>query len=106
MPRCRATSGRRSWAGRLIALATVIGSGRTVLSRRLRADLEREGRVIMSRSLSIDKAKISLPLLEAALFYDLTPEKYGQDIEPVGTAGMRPAGAVPAGQKAFGAVCR
>ena len=29
----------------------------------------------MARSLSMDKAKISLPLLEAALFYDLTPEK-------------------------------
>src|SRR5271166_3094950 len=61
--------------GRLIALTAVIGSGKTVLSRRLRADLEREGRVIVSRSLSIDKAKISLPLLEAALFYDLSPEK-------------------------------
>ena len=61
--------------GRLIALTAVIGSGKTILSRRLRADLEREGRVIVSRSLSIDKAKISLPLLEATLFYDLTPEK-------------------------------
>jgi type II secretory pathway predicted ATPase ExeA len=29
--------------GRLIALTTVIGSGKTVLSRRPRADLEREG---------------------------------------------------------------
>ena len=29
----------------------------------------------MSRSLSVDKAKISVPLLLAALFYDLTPEK-------------------------------
>src|SRR5450631_705596 len=61
--------------GRLIALTAVIGSGKTILSRRLRADLEREGRVIVSRSLSIDKAKISLPLLEAALFYDLTPRR-------------------------------
>ena len=61
--------------GRLIALTAVIGSGKTILSRRLRADLEREGRVIVSRSLSVDKAKISVPLLVAALFYDLTPEK-------------------------------
>jgi len=44
-------------------------------SRRLRADLERDGRVIVSRSLSVDKAKINMPLLIAALFYDLTPEK-------------------------------
>jgi type II secretory pathway predicted ATPase ExeA len=29
--------------GRLIALTAVIGSGKTVLSRRLRAELEREG---------------------------------------------------------------
>lgn len=61
--------------GRLIALTAVIGSGKTILSRRLRADLEREGRVIVSRSLSVDKAKITVPLLLAALFYDLTPEK-------------------------------
>ena len=61
--------------GRLIALTAIIGSGKTVLSRTLRAELEREGRVIVSRSLSIEKAKINLPLLEAALFYDLTQEK-------------------------------
>jgi len=61
--------------GRLIAVTAVIGSGKTVLSRRLRAELEREGRVIVSRSLSVDKAKITVPLLLAALFYDLTPEK-------------------------------
>jgi type II secretory pathway predicted ATPase ExeA len=30
--------------GRLIALTAVIGSGKTILSRRLRIDLEREGR--------------------------------------------------------------
>ena len=61
--------------GRLIALTAVIGSGKTILSRRLRGELEREGRVIVSRSLSVDKAKITVPLLLAALFYDLTPEK-------------------------------
>ena len=61
--------------GRLIALTSIIGSGKTILARRLRADLEREGRVIVARALSIDKAKISVPLLIAALFYDLTPEK-------------------------------
>lgn len=61
--------------GRLIALTAVIGSGKTILSRRLRVDLEQEGKVIVSRSLSVDKAKITLPLLLAALFYDLTPEK-------------------------------
>lgn len=61
--------------GRLIALTAVIGSGKTMLSRRLRADLTQEGRVIVSRSLSVEKTKITLPLLLAALVYDLTPEK-------------------------------
>jgi len=61
--------------GRLVALTAVIGSGKTILSRRLRSDLEREGRVIVSRSLTVEKAKITVPLLISALFYDLTPDK-------------------------------
>ncbi|MGA8191888.1 MAG: hypothetical protein WB902_00775 [Acetobacteraceae bacterium] len=60
--------------GRLIALTAVIGSGKTILSRRLRADLEREGSSCRARCRSA-RRRISLPLLEAALFYDLTPEK-------------------------------
>ncbi len=61
--------------GRLIALTATIGSGKTVLTRRLREELEREGRVIVSRALSLQKAKISVPLLVVALFYDLSSEK-------------------------------
>jgi len=61
--------------GRLIALTATIGSGKTVLTRRLREELERDGRVIVSRALSLEKAKISVPLLVAALFYDLSSEK-------------------------------
>ena len=61
--------------GRMVALTAVIGSGKTILSRRLRAELERKGRVIVSRSLSVEKAKITVPLLISALFCDLTPDK-------------------------------
>jgi type II secretory pathway predicted ATPase ExeA len=62
--------------GGLIALtAAIIGAGKTVLARRLRAELEREDKVIVSRSLSLDKTRIAMPLLLAALFYDLSPEK-------------------------------
>jgi type II secretory pathway predicted ATPase ExeA len=61
--------------GRLIALTAIIGSGKTILSRRLRAQLDQENKVIVSRSLSLDKAKIAMPLLIAALFYDLSTEK-------------------------------
>jgi type II secretory pathway predicted ATPase ExeA len=46
-----------------------------MLSRRLRDGIEREGRVIVSRALTIEKAKITVPLLIAALFYDLSTEK-------------------------------
>ena len=88
--------------GRLIALTAVIGSGKTVLSRRLRAELEREGRVIVSRSLSIDKAKISGATADAALFYDLTPDKTVKISSQSGAAGTRPAGTVPARQEARG----
>src|SRR3954453_3633872 len=61
--------------GRLIALTAVIGSGKTILSRRLRAELQRENKGIVSRSLSVEKAKITVPLLLSALFYDLSAEK-------------------------------
>ena len=62
-------------AGRLIALTAVIGSGKSLLVRRLREALERENRVIVSRALSLEKAKITVPLLVSALFYDLSPDK-------------------------------
>jgi type II secretory pathway predicted ATPase ExeA len=61
--------------GRLIALTAVIGSGKTILSRRLRGELERENKVIVARSLSVEKNKITMPLLLMALFYDLSTEK-------------------------------
>jgi ABC-type transport system involved in cytochrome c biogenesis ATPase subunit len=38
--------------GCLVALTAIIGSGKTILSRRLRAELEREGRVIASASMN------------------------------------------------------
>ena len=46
-----------------------------MLSRRLRDEIEREGRVIVARALTLEKAKITVPLLIAALFYDLSTEK-------------------------------
>jgi len=61
--------------GRLIAVTGLIGSGKTVFMRRLYTDLGREGRIIVSRSLSIDKGRVSLTNLVAALFYDISPDK-------------------------------
>ncbi len=41
----------------------------------LRDSLDKEDRIIVSRALTLDKAKITVPLLLAALFYDLSTEK-------------------------------
>lgn len=61
--------------GRLIALTAIIGSGKTALARQLRESLENEGRVTVSRALSLEKVKITAPLLISALFYDLSTDK-------------------------------
>jgi type II secretory pathway predicted ATPase ExeA len=49
-----------------------IGSAEAVLMRPRRAELECEGAVIASRALSRKKAKISVSLLVAGLFYHLS----------------------------------
>lgn len=67
----RATVG----GGRLIAVTGIVGSGKTMLLRRLQAELDREGKVLVSKSLSVDKDRTTLPTLIAALFYDLSPDK-------------------------------
>lgn len=61
--------------GRLIALYGVIGSGKTVTLRRLQQQLKEENKVIVSKSLAVEKHSIKLGTLIAALFYDLSTEK-------------------------------
>ncbi len=43
--------------GRLIALCGMIGSGKTALLRHLQADLARENKVLVSKSLSVDQER-------------------------------------------------
>lgn len=62
-------------AGRLVAVAGVVGSGKTVLLRRIQDELTRDGRVTVSKSLSVDKERTTIPTLITALFYDLSPDK-------------------------------
>ncbi len=62
-------------AGRLIAVAGVVGSGKTMLLRRLQEELAREGKVIVAKSLSVDKDRTTIPTLITALFHDLSPDK-------------------------------
>ena len=93
-------------AGRLIALTAVIGSGKTMLSRRLRDDLEREGRVIVSRVADGRKGEDHGAAALAALFYDSEPREDRFHLQPVGAARARPSGTVPEGQEAGSAVHR
>lgn len=62
-------------AGRLIAVTGIVGSGKTVMLRRLQQDLAREGKVIVSKSLAVDKERTTIPTLITALFHDLSKEK-------------------------------
>ncbi|TCZ22841.1 hypothetical protein [Pantoea agglomerans] len=56
--------------GWLIALTAFIGSGKTLLIQRLSKHLKNEGKVIVARSLSMGKIKLTALLSEAALFCD------------------------------------
>jgi type II secretory pathway predicted ATPase ExeA len=62
-------------AGRLIAFTGLVGSGKTLLLRQLQDMLVAEKRVTVSKSLAVDKDRVSLTTLITALFYDLSPEK-------------------------------
>jgi type II secretory pathway predicted ATPase ExeA len=62
-------------SGKLIALTGVVGSGKTVTLRRLQEALRKEGQIWVSKSLSVDKTRATLPTLIAALFYDLSSDK-------------------------------
>lgn len=61
--------------GCLIAVCGVVGSGKTMMMRRLQQTLESEKRIIVSQSLAIERHNIKLATLIAALFYDLSSEK-------------------------------
>lgn len=56
--------------GRLIAVCGVVGSGKTVTLRRLQQQLLDENKIIVARSLSVDKQSVRLATLINALFYD------------------------------------
>jgi type II secretory pathway predicted ATPase ExeA len=69
--------------GRLIAVCGVIGSGKTVTMRRLQQQLREENRILVSKSLAVEKPHVRLATLVTALFYDLSSDKNFQ-IPPQG----------------------
>ncbi|AGY56349.1 ExeA family protein [Gloeobacter kilaueensis] len=62
-------------SGRMVALTGIVGCGKTVTLRKLQEVLEKEGRIIVSKSLSVEKDRATLATLIAALFFDLSPDK-------------------------------
>jgi len=61
--------------GRLIAVCGVVGSGKTVTMRRLQQQLKEENRILVSKSLAVEKHNVKLGTLITALFLDLSTEK-------------------------------
>lgn len=57
--------------GSLITVSGMIGSGKTVSLRRLRELLSKEGKILVCRSLFVEKQKVQLSTLITALFCDL-----------------------------------
>jgi type II secretory pathway predicted ATPase ExeA len=62
-------------AGHLLALCGVIGSGKTVTRRRLPQQRKDDNRVLVSKSLAVEKHRLTLGTLITALFYALSTEK-------------------------------
>jgi type II secretory pathway predicted ATPase ExeA len=61
--------------GQLVAVAGIVGCGKTTLLQRVQAELVREKEVLVARSLAVDKDRVNLGTLIMALFYDLATEK-------------------------------
>ncbi len=61
--------------GKLVALTGIVGCGKTVTLRRLQATFNQEGKILVSKSLAVEKQKTTLATLISALFYDLSTDK-------------------------------
>jgi type II secretory pathway predicted ATPase ExeA len=61
--------------GRLVALAGIVGCGKTTILRRIQEVIVQEKEILVSKSLSVDKGRVNLGTLIMALFYDLSTEK-------------------------------
>ncbi|CAN5191381.1 AAA family ATPase [soil metagenome] len=62
--------------GGLIAVSGMIGTGKTLSLNKLKESLSRDGKIIVSQSLCVEKQKVQISTLIAAIFYDLKNEKF------------------------------
>jgi type II secretory pathway predicted ATPase ExeA len=61
--------------GQLIAVAGIVGCGKTTLLRQIERDIRAEKKTLVSRAMTVDKDRINLGTLITALFYDLSTDK-------------------------------
>lgn len=59
-------------AGHLIAISGPVGVGKTVMINRLQEQITADKKIIVARSLSVDKPRVVLPALITALFLDIS----------------------------------
>ena len=65
------------YAGGIVALTGVVGSGKTVLLARMQHHLREGGQIEVCESLVFDVQRVTLSTLKLALYYDLATEKDG-----------------------------
>jgi type II secretory pathway predicted ATPase ExeA len=63
------------YSGNLVVLSGVIGAGKTAAMTQLQDAIEKEGRVAVSTSVSIEKSRVAIGTLVTALFCDLSSDK-------------------------------
>jgi type II secretory pathway predicted ATPase ExeA len=61
--------------GKLVAVSGIVGSGKTTILKKIQEKLSRDKEVLISKSLSLEKDRVTLTVLIVALFYDLSAEK-------------------------------
>jgi len=60
--------------GQRVVLSGIVGCGKTTTLLRMQEALRREQEILVSKSLAVDKDRVTLTTLITALFYDLSPE--------------------------------
>jgi type II secretory pathway predicted ATPase ExeA len=61
--------------GQLVVLSGIVGCGKTTTLRRIQEALRRENEILVSKSLAVDKDRVTLTTLIMALFYDLSTDR-------------------------------
>lgn len=61
--------------GKMIAFCGIVGCGKSTTVKAIKQELAKDKEVLVSNSLSVEKAKVNLGTLMLAMFYDLITEK-------------------------------